>query len=231
MTGGPRAASLLRVAVLASGRGSNLQALIDARDSGELRIELAGVFSDRDAAFALERARAAGIPARALSPDRFEKRAAFDAALFALVDDVQPHLIVCAGYMRLISSAAVRRHLGRMINIHPSLLPRYAGLDTHARALAAGDVEHGASVHFVTPALDAGPVIAQVRVPVLADDSAESLSRRVLAREHALLVRSVGLFAAGRIDLVDERARFDRVPLAMPLQLDSDDRLHAEVAA
>lgn len=227
----PRAASALRVAVLASGRGSNLQALLDARNAGDLAIDIAGVFSDRDDAPVLERARRAGIKALSLAPAGFEKRAAFDAALFAAVDDVQPHLIVCAGYMRLISSAAVRRHLGRMINIHPSLLPLHPGLDTHARALAAGDIEHGASVHYVIPALDAGPVIAQVRVPVLADDDAAALSQRVLAREHALLVRCVALIADGRVAYDDGQVRLDRALLRAPLQLAADDTLQPAVAA
>ncbi|MBB5209450.1 phosphoribosylglycinamide formyltransferase [Chiayiivirga flava] len=227
----PRAASALRVAVLASGRGSNLQALVDARDAGDLAIDIVGVFSDRAEAPVLERARRAGIRATSLAPAGFARRAAFDAALFAAVDHVQPHLIVCAGYMRLISSAAVRRHLGRMINIHPSLLPQYPGLDTHARALADGATEHGASVHFVIPALDAGPVIAQARVPVLPDDDAAALSQRVLAREHALLVRSVALIADGRIDCDGGHVRLDRSPLSAPLQLGADDRLHAAPAA
>lgn len=227
----PRAASALRVAVLASGRGNNLQALVDARNAGDLAIDIAGVFSDRDDAPVLERARRAGIPATSLSPAGFEKRAAFDATLFAAVDDVQPHLIVCAGYMRLISSAAVRRHLGRMINIHPSLLPNHPGLDTHTRALAAGDSEHGASVHYVIPALDAGPVIAQVRVPVLPGDDAAALSQRVLAREHALLVRSVALIADGRVVFDDGQVRLDRAMLRAPLQLDADDRLQPAESA
>lgn len=227
----PRTPSALRVAVLASGRGSNLQALIDARDAGRLAVELVGVFSDRADAPVLQRARSAGIAATSLSPAGYTKRAAFDAAFFAAVDDVQPHLIVCAGYMRLISSAAVRRHLGRMINIHPSLLPKYAGLDTHARALADGETEHGASVHYVIPALDAGPVIAQVRVPVLADDDVAALSRRVLAREHALLVQSVAMIAAGRVAFDAGDVRVDGAVLDAPLRLDDNDTLHVAVAA
>lgn len=221
----------LRVAVLASGRGSNLQALIDARDGARLPIELVGVFSDRADAPALQRARDAGVPALAIAPAGYAKRAVFDAAIFDAIDHVQPDLIVCAGYMRLISAAAVRRQLGRMINIHPSLLPKHTGLDTHARALDAGDTEHGASVHYVIPALDAGPVIAQVRVPVLAGDDAVALSQRVLAREHALLVGSVAMIADGRVAFDADRVRFDGTLLDAPLQLGSDDRLHAAVAA
>ena len=221
----------LRIAVLASGRGSNLQALIDARDAARLPIELVGVFSDRADAPALERARSAGIPAFALAPAEFASRREFDTAFFARVDAVQPGLIVCAGYMRLISAAAVRRRPGRMINIHPSLLPRHPGLDTHARAIAAGDTEHGASVHFVIPALDAGPVLAQVRVPVHADDTPATLAQRVLAREHALLVESIALIASGRVDCADEGVKLDGAMLTRPLQLDACDRLVAEPSA
>lgn len=221
----------LRVAVLASGRGSNLQALIDARDRGQLPIHLVGVFSDRATAAALARARAAGIHAEALDPATFEKRAAFDAAFFDRVEGVQPNLIVCAGYMRLISAAAVRRVSGRMINIHPSLLPNHTGLHTHQRALDAGDAEHGASVHYVIPALDAGPVLAQVRVPVLGDDDAARLAARVLAREHALLVASVARIAQGDVGFDDGVIRIGGTPLQQPLRLQADNRLHAQVAA
>jgi phosphoribosylglycinamide formyltransferase 1 len=217
----------LRIAVLASGRGSNLQALIDARDAGKLPIELVGLFSDRPVAPAMERACAAGIPALALRPKDFASREAFDAALFDAVEQVQPGLIVCAGFMRIIADAQVARFEGRMINIHPSLLPKYPGLHTHARALEAGDAEHGASVHFVIPALDAGPVLAQARVPVLADDTPETLAERVLAREHPLLLAAVAVIASGRVRADAERIWLDDAPLASPLQLDTEGRLHA----
>jgi phosphoribosylglycinamide formyltransferase-1 len=209
----------LRIAVLASGRGSNLEALVEARDQGLLDADLALVASDRPDARALAIARAAGIAAIALEPKSFADRAAFDGALFAAVGEVQPHLIVCAGYMRLISADVVGAWLGRMINIHPSLLPAYPGLRTHARALADGAREHGASVHFVTADLDAGPVIAQVRIPVAPDDTPEGLAARLLPLEHRLLVAAVGLFAAGRVALDGGAVRIDGVPLARPLQL------------
>jgi phosphoribosylglycinamide formyltransferase 1 len=221
------ASSPLRVVVLASGRGSNLQMLIAAQQRGELPIELTAVFSDRAEAPALERARDAGISAQRFDPAHYATRRAFDAAVFDAIDEIQPGLIVCAGYMRLISAAAVRRVEGRMINIHPSLLPRHPGLDTHARALAAGDALHGASTHFVIPALDAGPVIAQVRLAVHGDDSAESLAARVLAREHALLRETVACFAQGRLRMRDGMAWCDDVALHDPLQLGDDDRLAA----
>lgn len=214
--------SPFRIAVLASGRGSNLQALIDARAAGRLPIELVGVFSDKAAAGALERARAAGIAGVAISPKDFASRDAFDEALFSEVERVQPDLIVCAGYMRLISDAAVRRFEGRMINIHPSLLPKFPGLQTHAQALASGEREHGASIHFVTPDLDAGPVIAQARVPLHTGDTPATLAARVLVREHPLLVAAVALIAAGRVRQRGDAIELDGVPLAAPLQLADD---------
>jgi len=220
---------MLRIAVLASGRGSNLQAVIDAvaaprGSEGSLDACIAGVFSDRPQAHALQRARAAGIPAHAFEARGFANRLAFDDEVFARVDAAAPDLIVCAGYMRLISEAAVEAHRGRLVNIHPSLLPAFKGLRTHAQALDAGVAEHGASVHYVTPDLDGGPVIAQARVPVIASDDAESLARRVLAREHPLLVRTLALFAAGRISLRGERVQLDGVPLSTPLQLAANQR-------
>ena len=211
-----------RLAVLASGRGSNLQAILDAIDDGRLHAQVAGVFGDKPAAFALERARAAGIPARALRPRDFAGRDEFDAALFAEVASVRPDVVVCAGYMRLLGAAALAPWAGRIINIHPSLLPDFKGLDTHARALAAGVPEHGASVHFVTADLDGGPVIAQARVPVLDGDDADALAARVLDTEHPLLVASLQLLCAGRIVLRDEVVELDGKPLAAPLQLASN---------
>jgi phosphoribosylglycinamide formyltransferase-1 len=210
---------MLRIAVLASGRGSNLQAMIDAIAAGTLEARVTGVFSDKAAAPALQRAVDAGIPAVALDSRSFVERSAFDAALFARVESSQPDVIVCAGYMRLISAPAVQARRGRLLNIHPSLLPAFKGLHTHAQALAAGVHEHGASVHFITPDLDGGPVIAQARVPVLAGDEAEILARRVLAREHVLLLATLRLFAAGRVALDGDVVHVDGRPLATPLQL------------
>lgn len=218
---------MLRIAVLASGRGSNLQAIIDAIAAGDLDARIVGVFSDRVSAGALARARGAGLHAQPVRPRDFPDREAHDRALFDAIAAVQPDLIVCAGYMRLISDAAVRRFEGRMINIHPSLLPNYRGLDTHARALAAGDREHGASVHAVVPALDAGPVLAQVRVTIEADDTPESLARRVLDREHPLLVASLKLIVDGRVRLGADRIELDGQRLLAPLELDSNNHLKA----
>lgn len=209
-----------RLAVLASGRGSNLQAILDAIASGDLDAQVVGVFSDKPNCAALQRV---PEPLRwAAKPKDFASRAEFDNALGDALAQVQPDWIICAGYMRILGADLVQRFAGQMLNIHPSLLPKYPGLDTHARALAAGDREHGASVHFVIAELDAGAVIAQVRVPVQADDSAEALAARVLRYEHPLLLEVVRLAVAGRIAeqgttvTVDGHARFT------PLRLDCD---------
>ena len=214
-----------RIAVLASGHGSNLQALTDAIGQGVLSAELVGVFSDRPQAGALRRAEAAGIPAEAIRTADFPTRLAFDEHLFTRIDRVHPDLIVCAGYMRLLSEREVSSRMGRMINIHPSLLPAFKGLRTHQQALDAGAVVHGASVHFVSPELDGGPVISQARVPVLADDDAGALGRRVLEREHPLLVQTLRLFTQGRIELLGQRILLDGRELDTPLQLGPDDLL------
>jgi phosphoribosylglycinamide formyltransferase 1 len=219
----------LRIAVLASGRGSNFAALAAAARDGRLDARMVGVFSDRPRAPVLARAAESGVPALALAPKDWGDREAHEAALLAAVDAVRPDLVVCAGYMRLLGEPAVRRHRGRMINIHPSLLPRHRGLHTHRRALEAGDAEHGASVHFVTAELDGGPVIAQARVPVQPDDDVDALAARVLAREHPLLLATVALFAAGRIELgADDRVRMDGDVLDAPLLLDPEGHLHRE---
>jgi phosphoribosylglycinamide formyltransferase 1 len=212
-----------RIAVLASGRGSNLQSLLDAIADGALPADIVGVFSDKSKALALQRARDAGIPACALSPKAFATRAAFDAALFAAIDAVAPDLVVCAGYMRLIDADVVDAHRGRVINIHPSLLPEFKGLHTHQAALDSAATEHGASVHFLTPELDGGPVISQARVAVHAGDTAESLAERVLLREHPLLVETVRWFAAGRISLAEDGVHVDGVARG-PLQLAANQR-------
>lgn len=218
----------LRLAVLASGRGSNLQAILDAIAAGRLHAEVVGVFSDRPRCGAIARAQAAGIATAAMRPADFESREAFDECLFSRIDTVHPDLIVCAGYMRLLGAAQVEAWSGRMINIHPSLLPLFKGLRTHEQALAAGVAEHGASVHFVTCELDGGPVIAQARVPVLPADDVATLAERVLAREHPLLLATLALFADRRIELGEDGVRVDGRPLGTPLPL-GDDAL--EIAA
>lgn len=213
----------LRLAVLVSGRGSNLQAILDALCDGRLEASVAGVFSDRANAHALQRARDAGVHAQALSPKGFPSRGAFDAALFEAVDAVAPDLVVCAGYMRLIDPAVVAARAGSVLNIHPSLLPAFKGLHTHRQALQAGVAEHGASVHFVTAELDGGPVIAQARVPVAAGDDEAALAARVLAREHPLLVQTLRLFAQRRVALREDGVHLDGQVLHAPLQLSCND--------
>jgi phosphoribosylglycinamide formyltransferase-1 len=218
-------ADALRIAILASGAGTNLQALIDAIASGGLEAEIVGVFSDRPKSQALERARDAGVPATALSPKSYDSRTTFDAAFFAAVDEAQADLIVCAGYMRLISAAEVEARPGRMINLHPSLLPAFKGLHTHQQALDAGVAEHGASVHVVTADLDGGPVIAQARVPVLPGDDAAALAARAREVEHPLLVEVVRLMGKGRLSLRDGRIHLNGETLHAPLQLGANRRL------
>jgi phosphoribosylglycinamide formyltransferase-1 len=215
----------LRIAVLASGVGSNLRALVAGRDAGTLPIDIVGVGSDKPGCGAVASARAAGIPVFAHLPADFADRAAFDAALFADLGRVQPDVIVCAGYMRLLGAEVVRATHGRMINLHPSLLPAYPGLHTHARALADGVREHGASVHVVTEDLDAGPVLAQAVVPVELNDSPESLADRVRGREHPLLCAVIADLARGDLVLAaDTPPRWRGTPLTRPLRLGSDNR-------
>jgi phosphoribosylglycinamide formyltransferase-1 len=212
-----------RIAVLVSGRGSNLQALLDAIEAGTLSADLVGVFSDRPDAPALQK-----VPeALRWSADAksFPDRLAFDKTLADAVAASRPDWVICAGYMRILGDDFIARFRGRLINIHPSLLPKYRGLRTHARALAAGDLEHGASVHFVVPELDAGTVIAQVVIPIFPGDTPESLSERLLSSEHALLTACAALAASGRLTERDGHPLCDGQPLLKPLTLDSSGNL------
>ncbi len=212
-----------RIAILVSGRGSNLQALLDAIADGRLDAEIVGVFSDKPKAAALDRVPA---PLRwSADARRFADRAGFDAALADAVDAVRPDWVICAGYMRILGEAFTTRFRGRLLNIHPSLLPKYRGLHTHARALEAGDREHGASVHWVVPELDAGAVIAQAPIPVRPGDTPEDLAARLLPREHALLVAVAALVVAGRLTEQGDEACLDGQPLLKPLCLDSAGQL------
>lgn len=204
----------LRVAVLASGRGTNLAALLAA----SLPIDVVLVGSDKPSAGALAIAQAAGIPTVALRPRDFPDRLAFDQALFGEVRAARADLLVLAGYMRIIDPTVVAAWEGRAINIHPSLLPKYAGLHTHRRCLDAGDVEHGASVHFVTAELDGGPVVAQARIAVHPGDSEDTLAQRLLVEEHRLLPAVVGAIASGRLRWQDGPV-LDDAPLASPVDI------------
>lgn len=190
---------MLRVAVLISGRGSNLGALLKAG----LPVQWVGVISNRPGAGGLALAAEHGVPTQVIDHKQFASRDAFDAALGDALDSLKPDLIVQAGFMRILGAAFVSRFAARMINIHPSLLPAFTGLDTHGRALRAGVRVHGCSVHFVTAELDGGPIIAQAVVPVFADDDEDTLAARVLAQEHRLLPAVVRAFAEGRVRLAE----------------------------
>ncbi len=202
------------VVVLLSGTGSNLQALIDSTRTGDSPVRIAAVISNRSDAYGLQRARDAGIATRSLDHKAFEGRAAFDSALIELIDAFTPQLVVLAGFMRILSADFVRHYEGRLLNIHPSLLPKYKGMHTHQRALEAGDSEHGCSVHFVTEELDGGPLVVQAVVPVESNDSAQSLAQRVHTQEHRIYPLAVRWFAEGRLILGDQGALLDGQLLA-----------------
>lgn len=210
-----------RLAVLISGSGTNLQAIIDAIQDGELQAQVAVVLSNSTTAAGLQRAIRAGIPTLTLDHRNYPDRNAFDQAMIAELDRFQPDTVVLAGFMRILTTEFVRHYHGRLINIHPSLLPRHKGLHTHRRALEAGDGEHGCTVHFVTEELDGGPVIAQVRVPVLPDDDAASLAARVLREEHRLYPQTLRWLAEGRVCWDGDQVLFDGRPLGEPQQLQS----------
>lgn len=191
----------MSVVVLLSGRGSNLQALVEAG------IPVSGVISNVAGAGGLAIAAARGIPAQTIAHRDFASREAFDAALAAAIDRLAPKLVALAGFMRILTPGFAQRYAGRLVNIHPSLLPSFTGLDTHARALAAGVKLHGCTVHFVTAELDHGPIIAQAAVPVRGGDTPDSLAARVLREEHVLYPRALRWFLDGRLVLESGRVR------------------------
>jgi phosphoribosylglycinamide formyltransferase-1 len=199
--------SIPRITVLVSGRGSNLGALLDAERDGRLEGTIAAVVSDRAGVPALALAAARGVPGNVVARQAYAERDAFDVALGAAIDAGEPDLVVLAGFMRILGPALVARYAGRMLNIHPSLLPAYPGLHTHRRALADGVRIHGCTVHFVTAALDHGPIVAQGAVPVLDTDDEAALAARVLAVEHRLLPAAVRAFCAGRLVVEGARVR------------------------
>lgn len=199
----------LPVVILISGRGTNLQSIIDETRAGRLPLDIRAVISNNPDAEGLARARAVGLPVEVVNHRAYADRAAFDDALRQAIDRHAPKLVVLAGFMRILGRAFIERYAGRLINIHPSLLPKYPGLDTHARALAAGERMHGASVHFVTPAMDAGPVIIQATVPVLPGDTPETLAARVLKEEHRIFPLALRWFAEGRLSVRNGRVLLD----------------------
>lgn len=207
----------LKVAVLISGRGSNLLAIAQACRDGRLDASIALVLSDRGDAAGLPAAAALGLVTAVIDRVNFATREAFETALAAAIDGSGAQLVLLAGFMRVLSAPFAAAYAGRLLNIHPSLLPKYKGLDTHRRALEAGEREHGASVHFVTGELDGGPVICQGRIAVRAGDSPQSLAARVLAVEHRIYALAVGLIAAGRLQLRGNRIFLDGCVLEAPI--------------
>lgn len=213
----------LALVVLISGSGSNLQAIIDGVRDGSLPVEIRAVISNRADAGGLERAAQAGIPTQVLSHRDFPSRETYDYALTDLINRFEPGLVVLAGFMRILTPYLVNRFHGRLLNIHPSLLPKYRGLHTHERVLMGGDRRHGASVHFVTPDLDSGPLILQVRVAVRKDDDAASLGARVLRQEHRIYPQVIRWFAEGRLRLTEfDQVALDGGILAEPVRWTSD---------
>jgi phosphoribosylglycinamide formyltransferase-1 len=204
--------ALARITILISGRGSNMAALVDAANAGMIDGAVTHVISNRPDAAGLAYAQRNGIATTVVDHRAFASRAEFDAALAEAIDASEPDLVVLAGFMRILGTDFVRRYAGRMLNIHPSLLPAYPGTDTHRRALADRVTRHGCTVHFVTADVDGGPIIAQAEVPVRADDDPRTLAARVLEQEHRLLPRVVGWYCAGRIALDGDRVRFVDVP-------------------
>lgn len=198
-----------KLAILISGSGSNLQAFIDATQNQSLAASIAVVISNRPDVKGLERATKAGIATEVVDHKYFKDRTDFDRALMMCIDRHQPDAVILAGFMRILGAEFVTHYLGKLFNIHPSLLPRYAGLHTHQRAIDAHDAEAGASVHFVVPELDAGPVIIQARVPVKPDDDADSLAKRVLEQEHRIYPLAVKWFCDKRLALTHTGATLD----------------------
>lgn len=212
--------SAARAAILISGGGSNLQAFIDAVAAQTLELQIPVVVSNRADAAGLSRARNAGIETACISNSVFADREQFDAALADLLDRFRPDLILLAGFMRILTASFVARYEGRIMNIHPSLLPAYPGLHTHQRVINAGDRRHGCTVHFVTERLDGGPAIIQARVPVMEDDDADTLAARVLKMEHQIYPRAAALFAAGRLQYRDGAAWLDGEALEEPIRFE-----------
>lgn len=209
-----------KTAILISGSGTNLQAFIDAVAGGALPLELAVVFSNNQQAFGLERAEKAGIPTACIPHTAFPDRAAFDRALIRELETFAPELLILAGYMRILSPEFVAHYSGRILNIHPALLPLYPGLNTHQRVLDAGDQWHGSTVHFVTEELDGGPRILQGRLAVKPGETAEALARRVQAVEHRIYPEAAGWVGSGRAKFLDGQCWIDGKVAEEPVVVD-----------
>jgi len=212
----------MRTVVLVSGGGTNLQAIINEIKSGELAINLCAVLSDRPGILGLERAEKASIPTCVVDYREFADRTDADTALAAALAELEPELVVLAGFMRILPDAIVQQFAGRMLNIHPSLLPKYRGLHTYRRAIEAGDSQHGSTVHFVIPELDAGPSIIQYRVPIHHDETETSLANRVQQGEYLVYPKVIRWFAEGRLRLKDDEIWLDGLPLTEPAVVNED---------
>ncbi|MFT6348932.1 MAG: phosphoribosylglycinamide formyltransferase-1 [Psychromonas sp.] len=201
-----------KIVVLLSGNGSNLQNIIDKLHNTELNnehIEIVAVLSNKADAYGLQRAQVAGIIHKAIISKGISSREQYDALLSQEIDQYQPDLIVMAGFMRILSAQFIDKYLGRMLNIHPSLLPKYQGINTHQRAIDAGDSEHGVSVHFVTEELDSGATVLQAQVPIFSEDSVEQLAERVLTQEHLIYPLAIQWFLSGRLSMLNNHALLD----------------------
>lgn len=213
--------SKIRVVVLISGAGSNLQTLIDQSHDGTLPIEIVLVISNVPDAYGLIRAEKAGIRTLVINNKEYTDRASYDLQLQTSIDQMHPDLVVLAGFMRILSESFVNHYLGRLLNIHPSLLPNYRGLNTHQRVLDNQEQLHGVSVHFVTPELDGGPVIIQSQVPVRTEDTAEDLAKRVQKQEHKIYPIAISWFALNRLKLKNGIVEYDGKPLTQPILFDN----------
>ncbi len=206
-----------KTAILISGSGSNLQSFIDRAAAGDIELDLSGVFSNRPAAYGLVRAQEAGIPTACIEHGKYSDREAFDRAVTAKLDEWQPDLLVLAGFMRILSPWFVERYEGRILNIHPALLPAYPGLNTHQRVLDAGDAWHGSTVHFVTDELDGGPRVLQGKLAVDHNQTADELCARVQAVEHRIYPEAANWFGQGRLEFRNSRAWLDGELLEEPV--------------
>ena len=203
--------------VLISGSGSNLQAVIDAIDNNDINAEIKAVISNKATAFGLQRAGKANIKTYIVDHREFPDRESFDRAMMQIIDPLNPDLVILAGFMRILSDAFIDHYQHRLINIHPSLLPKYKGLNTHQQAIDNNDTSHGASVHYVNHELDSGPIVIQAEVPVLETDTAESLASRVLKEEHVIYPLVIRMYTEGRLTYDGDQLNLDGQPLTEPL--------------
>lgn len=219
MTASADTAKRTRLVVLISGSGSNLQAIIDAQQSAFYPAEIVAVISNKAGVKGLQRAESAGIPTRVLSHQSFDSRESYDSELAALIDSYTPDIIALAGFMRILTPGFVEKYQGRMLNIHPSLLPAHKGLDTHQQVLDAAETRHGATVHFVTADLDSGPLIIQAELSVENADNAETLAARVLEKEHVIYPLAIAWLAQGLVEISENRVKFAEKILESPVRL------------